>query len=94
MKRHVERLCHQIAGLAHVAMARRDITRDELMAKLAELGTKITPEDLGGVLSAQHPELGSREMAELFFAMDTKLTFQLVPLETPTADSAPATPSE
>lgn len=81
MEKHVERICHQIAGLAHIALARNNTTKVELLAKLEALGTKITPIQLDDVLRAEHPELGARETAELFFVMDTKLTLTLAPLE-------------
>jgi hypothetical protein len=81
MEKHVERICHQIAGLAHIALARNNTTKAELLAKLETIGTKITPIQLDDILRAEHPELGAREAAELFWAMDTKLTLTLAPLE-------------
>lgn len=81
MEKHVERICHQIAGLAHIALARNNMTKAELLVKLETLGTKITPVQFDDILRAEHPGLGARETAELFFAMDTKLTLTLTALE-------------
>lgn len=88
MEKHVERICHQIAGLAHIALARNNTTKSELMVKLETIGTKITPIQLDDILRAEHPDLGARETAELFWAMDTKLTLTLAPLEVDPPKSA------